>query len=232
MRRLRPWCLAAALALVAPGTVLVAREGYLSAKARLAAVLVESAWRATLADGRPHRPWRWADMHPVAKVRIPRLGVERPVLSNAAGSALAFGLGRIDGTAAVAGHRDSWGAFLEEIRVGDEVLVESLGGERRYRVTELDVVDRDRADVLPPDGGDELVLVTCWPFGGVVGGRWRYVVRCAGAGAPIERSSPAGLRTNPPQDAYLLRPCPGSRSMLPRPGAPGWPIATPARNGP
>jgi len=188
VRRVRPLLLAVALALLAPGVALCAREGYLGAKARLAAALVDRAWRATRDDGLPHRPWAWADMHPIARLRVPRLGVVRPILSNAAGSSLAFGLGHVDGTAppggdgtsAIAGHRDSWAAFLERIRIGDEVVVETRAGDRSYRVDAVDVVRSDRTDVLAPGADDRLLLVTCWPFGGLVGGPWRYVVRCGG----------------------------------------------------
>lgn len=170
--------------ILALGCGLLARQGYLKAKAALAAVLIDRAWEAHLRDGREHRPWSWADIVPVARLRAPRLGLDRPILSGAAGSALAFGLGHLDGTVApgrpglcaLAGHRDTWARFLRDLVRGDELIVDDRGGERRYRVAALEIVDRREMRVLEPVSADRLVLVTCYPFGPLRGGRLRYVV--------------------------------------------------------
>jgi sortase A len=121
-------------------------------------------------------------MHPVARVTVPRLGIERPVLSNATGSALAFGIGHVDGTAApgtpgnrvLAGHRDSWAAFLADLQPEDNVGVEAPGGRVVYRVASTAVVRFDDARVPPDEGDDRLTLVTCWPFRGWLHSPWRY----------------------------------------------------------
>jgi len=44
------------------------------AKAELAGILVRRAWNQSVQSGRPRAPWPWADTHPVARIRIPRLG--------------------------------------------------------------------------------------------------------------------------------------------------------------
>ena len=95
------------MALLLPGAALLAHGGFVRAKGAVGVVLIEHALAATLADAKPRPPWPWADMHPVARLSVPRLGVERAVLSNASGSALAFGLGRVPGTSAIAGDRRS-----------------------------------------------------------------------------------------------------------------------------
>jgi sortase A len=174
--------------LLLPGSFLVARAAWVKAKGEVGEVLIDRALDANLKDGAARRPWSWADMHPVARVTVPRLGIERPVLSNATGSALAFGIGHVDGTAepgaagncVLAGHRDSWASFLEELRVGDEVVIETHRGRTTYRVASTEVVRFDDGGVLRDDGDDRLTLVTCWPFRGWLHSPWRYVVR-AGA---------------------------------------------------
>jgi sortase A len=171
--------------LLLPGSFLVARAGWVRAKGAVGEVLIHRALAATLADGRARPPWSWADMHPVARLTVPRLGIERPVLSNASGQALAFGIGHIDGTAlpaaagncVLAGHRDSWAAFLADLRVGDAIVVESPGGRAVYRVASSGIVRFDDARVLLDRGDDRLTLVTCWPFRGWLHSPWRYVVR-------------------------------------------------------
>jgi sortase A len=177
---------AVAAAFVILGGMLLGQQAWLAAKARLAEHLIDQAFASHLLDGKAHRPWSWADTHPVGRLEIPRLGVRRTVLAGASGSSLAFGPGHVDGTAVpngrgnsvVAGHRDSWFAFLEQLRVGDEVVVTTREGVRRYRVTKTDVHSMWDIDVAAATDDTRLTLVTCYPFGGLVGSTNRYVVTC------------------------------------------------------
>ena len=172
--------------LLLPGSILLARSGWVKAKGAVGEVLIHRALAATLEDGKARRPWSWADMHPLAALTVPRLGIERPILSNASGPALAFGIGHVDGTAGpaaagncvLAGHRDSWAAFLADLRVGDGVVVDTPGRRTVYHVASTSVVSFDDARVLRDEGDDRLTLVTCWPFRGWLRSPWRYVVRC------------------------------------------------------
>jgi sortase A len=175
----------AGVGLLLAGAILLARGGWVAAKGAVGEVLIDRALTATLVDGRSRKPWSWADMHPVARLAVPRLGIERPVLSNASGSALAFGIGHLGGTAdpgttgncVLAGHRDSWAAFFADLGVGDDVVVFSPGRRDVYRVTSTTVVRFDDGRVLRNEGDARLTLVTCWPFLGWLHSPWRYVVR-------------------------------------------------------
>ena len=69
--------------LLCAGLALGARGAYLNAKAALAGLLLERAWHATQATGRVIRPWPWADLHPIARLRIPSLGLDQIVLDDA-----------------------------------------------------------------------------------------------------------------------------------------------------
>src|SRR5262249_22164287 len=91
--------LAGAGLLLAAGGALLGRGLYLEAKGALARILIERALAAHLQDGRPHRPWSWADTTPIAVLELHRLSVRRVVLEGASGTSLAFGVGHIDGTA-------------------------------------------------------------------------------------------------------------------------------------
>jgi sortase A len=188
MKRMRHAAVVGALLgalLFLPGSFLLARAGWIKAKGAVGEMLIHRALAATLDDGRARRPWTWADMHPVARLTVPRLGIERPVLSNASGPALAFGIGHIDGTAApaaggncvLAGHRDSWAAFFQDLRVADDVVIETPGRRAVYRVASTEIVRFDDGRVLRDEGDDRLTLVTCWPFRGWLHSPWRFVVR-------------------------------------------------------
>lgn len=177
---------AISLLLIVVGTIGLAQGGWIWAKAQLAQVLLEDAWSRTLEDGRPAKPWPWADTWPVARMRVPAHDAELIVLSGASGEALAFGPGRLDGSAApgargnlvISGHRDTHFRFLEKVKSNDIVTLEDdQGSVHAYRITGTEVVD-SRTHGLNLNGEEaRLVLVTCWPFDAVVpGGPLRYVV--------------------------------------------------------
>jgi sortase A len=176
-----------ALAFGLAGAAVLGKGLWIHAKAWAAQALIRQAWAARQADAPAPRPWPWADTYPLARLAVPRLGIERMVLAGAAGRTLAFGPGLIDGTAApgmagvsvLGGHRDTHFAFVRDLRPGDRLTVERPDGRLvRFVVAELAVVHRDRA-VLPAatqDGGTWLVLATCWPFDAVDPGTpWRYL---------------------------------------------------------
>jgi sortase A len=183
-RRLLP-VLSALLAAVAVWQL--AEGGWIHAKAWLARGLIDAAWaRASAGEGRP-APWPWADTWPVARLEVPRLGVERTVLAGASGRVMAFGPGHVAGTprpgepgaSVLTAHRDTHFRFLRDLRPGDRVRLERPDGLARvYEVTGAAVVHETETRILE-GGGDEpaLVLLTCWPFDALrPGGPMRYVV--------------------------------------------------------
>ncbi|HEV8700832.1 MAG TPA: class GN sortase [Candidatus Polarisedimenticolia bacterium] len=181
-----------ALLLLVPGGLLLGRRGYLEAKAAIASCLIDRALEAHLRDGRPHRPWPWADMHPIAVMEVERLGVRRAVLRGATGESLAFGAGHVDGTASpnahghsvLAGHRDRGFAFLRDLRPGDGLRLRTSDGVRDYLVDGIRVVTATDVTVMAETPEDRLTLVTCYPFGGLLRSRLRYVVTAAAAHGP------------------------------------------------
>ncbi|GAB2489796.1 hypothetical protein GCM10027266_02490 [Arenimonas alkanexedens] len=166
---------------------LAGHAAWLPAKALLAQQLLEQAWTASVQDGGAHRPWPWADTHPVARLQAPRLGISQVVLAGDAGRPLAFGPGWAEasaapgqsGTTIISGHRDTHFSWLREVRDGDWLSLESDRGLRRYRVTGREVVD-SRTTRIATSSTDQLVLVTCWPFDATAArGPLRYVVTLA-----------------------------------------------------
>jgi sortase A len=179
-----------ALILIA-GAGLTGRAVYLHAKAKLAGFLIRRAWEQTAQTGKPRPPWPWADAHPVARLRIPRLGYDEIVLDDATPRTLAFGPALLlsgaligePGNVVLAGHRDTWFLRLEKILAGDTIQVEWFdarrGGlyERKYKVSEIQVVDPSDAGLLGPTPDDALTLLTCYPFGRSPHSPQRYVIR-------------------------------------------------------
>lgn len=194
MRRRRPGGPGAAIrrtsALLAlAGAALVAWSGYIPAKAALAQRMLAHAWERTASPADRVRPWPWAEIWPVARLTVPRIGLDALVVSGAEGASLAFGPGHVDGTGwpwweepgntVVAGHRDTHFRRLGDLRPGDALWLEGPGGERRrFTVAETRIVHETDTDVLLPAAVSELTLLTCYPFDAVVpGGPLRYLVQ-------------------------------------------------------
>jgi len=162
------------------------RAAWIEAKAHLAQTLIRRAWRQSSAGAGDVRPWPWADTQPVARLMVPRRGVDTFVLAGASGRTLAFGPGHLDGTprpgargnAVISGHRDTHFAFLRRLESGDLVVVENRDGRRRrFIVSSTRVVDRRDVGVVADVGDTRLTLVTCYPFEAIrPGGPLRYVV--------------------------------------------------------
>jgi sortase A len=181
----------AAFGLLFLGALLLVQGAWIPAKAQVAQWLLRAAWNATLQDGRPHRPWPWADHWPLARLRVPRLGIEQIVLAGDSGPVLAFapGLALAGGrpgqgrSVVLSGHRDTHFRFLADLREGDRLILETATGRQSYQVGERLVADSRQQRIAVREGVEELVLVTCYPFDApVAGGPLRYLVRASGAG--------------------------------------------------
>lgn len=168
--------------------------GYIHAKAWLAQVLLSHAWAETVANhaqgaepaGDLERPWPWADTGPVARLRVPDLGVDEIVLAGASGRTLAFGPGHLDQTAmpgeaghsVISGHRDTHFAFLADLAPDMKLEVQRTDGSwRSYQVQDSAVIDSRTARLSLAADEPALTLVTCWPFDAIdPGGPLRYAV--------------------------------------------------------
>jgi sortase A len=195
----------ALLALVALGVWQVGQGVWIYAKARLAQHLLQRAWARTLAGEAGVKPWPWADTWPVARLRVPAHQADLIVLDGVTGRTLAFAPGLAPGsarpgapgTAILGGHRDTHFRFLQRVRAGDEVVVETPGRPpARFVVREAAVVDSRTAVIQRDPEIAALALVTCYPFDAVQpGGPLRYVVVAEAIGDSTAR--PAQGRIGP-----------------------------------
>ena len=192
MKALRIVC---ALLLIT-GACLSGRALYMHAKAELAGMLVHRAWQQSVQSGKPQAPWPWADTHPVARIRIPRLGYDEIVLEGASPRTLAFGPAHLlngtdlgePGNLVLAGHRTSWFRPLENIAQGDTIQIQWFAAHRgglhvrTYTVNIISVVEPQETALLAPTADDGLTLITCYPFGRGPRSPQRYIVRASPVG--------------------------------------------------
>ena len=178
------------VALVSTLTVLglwnIGQGSWIYIKAELAQYLLEQAWARTLEGKKKVKPWPWADTWPIARMQVPKHGVDLIVLTGASGRTLAFGPGHVSrsalpgkkGTTILSGHRDTHFRFLEHLKEGDKIIVQqSSGVSTQYTIQAMNIVNARHTKIMSDYPENHLVLITCYPFDAIIpGGPLRYIV--------------------------------------------------------
>jgi len=159
---------------------------YIPAKAWLAQELMQRAWLRSSVNNNHQAPWPWADTWPVARLSARSGDVDLIVLAGGSGRTLAFGPGHLSasslpgevGNSVIAGHRDTHFRFLETIRQGEIVTIETPDGQlHRYEIVTTDIVDSRTASLSLDTEVATLSLITCYPFAARdSGGPLRFIV--------------------------------------------------------
>jgi len=144
------------------------------------------AWHDTLKGETPA---------PLAVLRIPRSGVEVPVLEGTDEWTLNRGVGHIadtakpgtQGNSGIAGHRDGFFRGLKDIRAGDVLEIETLSRVESYRVERTWIVEPEDVSVLDPTAAPSVTLVTCYPFYFVGSAPQRFIVRAGRTGTTAKQ---------------------------------------------
>lgn len=120
----------------------------------------------------------------LGRIEIPRLGVKVAVLEGTTSQTLRLGVGHIEGTAlpgepgniGIAGHRDTYFRALKDIRINDEIQIQTPTGLSPYEVNSVQVVDPNDTGVLAPSAGFAITLITCYPFHFIGAAPERFIV--------------------------------------------------------
>ena len=127
-------------------------------------------------------PLRHGEM--IGRLDIPRVNVSVIVLEGADSSVLDVAAGHIPGTAlpglsgnvGIAAHRDTFFRSLREIRAQDRLSLKTPAGIFQYAVESTEVVEPSDIGVLRQADGQELTLVTCYPFNYIGSAPKRFIV--------------------------------------------------------
>ena len=140
---------------------------------------------------------RWSEARgtPVARVIIPRLGLDEVVVEGVGDDELRAGPGHMigsvlpgdRGTSVISAHRDRHFHALGGITVGDTVVTESASGTVVWTVSRIRVVGADDS-ALDARPTPTLMLTTCWPIRYVGPARERLIVEAEIAGKREEGS--------------------------------------------
>ncbi len=135
----------------------------------------------------------------IGRLEIPRLKLSVMVREGADEATLRRAVGHIPGTAlpgklgnvGLAGHRDTFFRALRDIRENDSIEFQTTSGAYRYVVESTKIVTPRDVSVLAASGGENLTLVTCYPFYYVGSAPKRFIVRAAQVAAiPLHPPQP------------------------------------------
>ena len=168
------------------GLSFFAYGAYIPAKAILAQYLINDAWNDSIRSGETHKPWKWADMHPVMKLSTGKHNQELIILSGDKGNSLAFAPGHNvfsympnqGGTTVISAHRDTHFEFLQDVSITDIFeLTDRNNKTTSYQVSDIKIIDATKQEIAIHSNQDELKLITCYPFDALIArGPLRYVV--------------------------------------------------------
>jgi sortase A len=165
---------------------------YIFVKAELAQHLIAHAWHKNLQSNEQHKPWPWADTHPVAELIIKNKSWY--VLAGASGRNLAFAPTHVSstpepgekGNSVIVGHRDTQFNSLKKLQKGDLIEVKTKDKRQQFKVTMLRIAVQSQLQYIQSNVHNEsfdvdqpsLTLITCYPFDSVLPNpTHRYVVR-------------------------------------------------------
>jgi sortase A len=108
---------------------------------------------------------------PVARLLIPRLGLDEIVLEGVDGADLNGGPGHVPGSAfpgetgnsVISAHRDRHFNKFDRLQIGDTITTESGARATKWVVVSARVIDKD-APALFRTADATLTLTTCWPI--------------------------------------------------------------------
>ncbi len=142
-------------------------------RAWIANNLLHTAWVRTQSSGRQVEPWPWANTLPLARLSLPKLDLERIVLSITNDGMSAFALGHSKNSVLPGEfgnsvlnivHRNTLLNFVKILKLGDILVLESLhSGRWHYQVSAIYIVGKTETNLVEPSLNRRLTLVSCYP---------------------------------------------------------------------
>ena len=126
-----------------------------------------------------------AGLPPVIGVlEVPDVDLKVPVYQTASEMVMDRAAGVIDGMAypheggniGISGHRDGYFRVLKDIEVGDSIVLQTLEGDKRFKVDAIHIVEKTDTHLLKDTRDQTVTLVTCYPFYFVGHAPQRFIV--------------------------------------------------------
>ena len=173
--------------LIVGGVIIAGIGGYSRWVARQGEQQAEQQWEQQITQLKPHVPVppRTRRGDTVARLSIDRLdshwvvieGAEKEELERAPGHLVETALPGSKGNCVIAGHRDTQFRILRNVKIGEDITLESGGRTFVYRVTDRQIVAPTDTRSLGATSTATLTLVTCYPFYYVGPAPKRFIIR-------------------------------------------------------
>ena len=120
----------------------------------------------------------------IGTLKIPALNRTLPVIEGTDAKQLAKGVGHYAGSVLpgevdnciLSGHRDTVFRRLNEVKIGDPLVVQTSAGTFTYTVRSTRIVHANDETVIMPTDHAVLTLTTCYPFNYIGSAPDRYVI--------------------------------------------------------
>ena len=121
-----------------------------------------------------------------ATLEIPDLNLKEAIYHGDSDMELRKGVGHFSGSTIpgeggnviLSGHKHTYLKELENVKVGQEVLIETNYGTFKYKVSEIKIVEKTDTKELKTLDHERLTLYTCYPFRMLSGDRERMIAIC------------------------------------------------------
>lgn len=130
-----------------------------------------------------YRPYLYED---IATIKVSSIGLDKKIYEGDGEETLKMGIGHYQGSLlpgeggnfVISGHRDTDFTPLQDIKLGDEVIIETSYGKYHYKVSSIDIVKPEDVSLVAPTKYEKLTMYTCYPFTFIGSAPERYVVSC------------------------------------------------------
>ena len=120
----------------------------------------------------------------IGSLTIPALKQTLPVIEGTGADELKKGVGHftqsvlpgLEDNCVLSGHRDTVFSRLGELKIGDQLIVETSAGTYTYEIKRGRIVDKDDKTVIVPADHAILTLTTCYPFVYIGSAPERYIL--------------------------------------------------------
>lgn len=123
----------------------------------------------------------------IGSLTIPALKRKIPILEGTDAKALTKGVGHFSQSVlpgekdncVLSGHRDTVFTHLDNLKIGDQLIVQTSAGTFTYAVNGTRIVHEDDKTVIVPTDNAVLTMTTCYPFNAIGNAPDRYIVSAA-----------------------------------------------------
>lgn len=121
-----------------------------------------------------------------ARINIPTISLDYPVIHGDDDNDLAKGIGHYagstipgeNGNVVLAGHRDTVFKNLGKVKIGDIITMKTYYGTYNYKASNIRIVNSDDRTVVVTSDKEMLTIYTCYPFDYIGSAPKRYVITC------------------------------------------------------